>query len=115
MHWKPADIETVKQIVESNPASCDGEQIRALRKYATEPYFAAINRYGKMERVIVIARCEDEVIYWEDIEEGFNISSVDTAGQILKHGCNQDTLGLARNAWMKGRTKLPRVGPAKAC
>lgn len=98
MEWKPATVEAVKKIIEGDLPACDDEQVAAFKKYAVEPYPAPISRYGKMQSVVVVARRRDEVIYWEDVEEGFNLSPVASDGRILEHWCNQDELRLALNA-----------------
>jgi hypothetical protein len=103
MEWKPANIATVKKIVQDDLAECDDEQVSAFELYAVQPYLAPIIRYGKAESVIVVARMRDEVIYWEDVEEGFNVSPIAPDGRIPEHSCNQDDLGLALNAWVMGR------------
>jgi hypothetical protein len=105
MEWKPATVEAVKKIIEGDLPACDDEQIATFKKYAVEPYLAPISRCGKMETVVVVARRRDEVIYWEDVEEGFNLSPVTSDGRILEHWCNQDELRLALNAWIEGRAK----------
>jgi hypothetical protein len=105
MSWKPATVEAVKKIIESDLQECDDEQIAAFKSYGVEPYLAPILRYGKMENVVVVARRRDEAIYWEDVEEGFNRSPISADGRILEHWCNQDDLCLALNAWIEGRTK----------
>lgn len=66
-----------------------------------------------MEHAIVVARRVDEVIYWEDVEGGFNISPIGPDGRILEHWCNQDELRLALNAWIEGRARTVRLGPAE--
>lgn len=40
----------------------------------------------------VVAIFGNEVIYYNDIEEGFNISTYDTFGQIKEYWCNQSEL-----------------------
>lgn len=112
MKRKPASIEEVKSIVETDLANCDREQLAIFRRYAVEPYVADILRYGKMETVIVVARKGREVIYWEDVEEGFNLSPTSEDGHILDHSCNQDELRYALNAWIDGRGPSTRLGPA---
>ncbi|MCU1270745.1 MAG: hypothetical protein JWN74_2039 [Acidobacteriaceae bacterium] len=102
----------VKMIVQGDLANCDDEQLAVFREHKVEPYFAPIVRYGKTEAVVIVARRGREVIYWEDVEEGFNVSPVAPNDRILEHSCNQDNLGLALNAWIKGRTRPPRLGPA---
>ncbi|HEY3770332.1 MAG TPA: hypothetical protein VGN44_16790 [Candidatus Angelobacter sp.] len=88
------------------------KQVAAFQRYAVEFYVAPIFRYEKKENVVVVAGKENEAIYWEDVEEGFNVSPVDSDGQILEHWCNQDELGLALNAWIEGRGLATRVRPA---
>ena len=65
-----------------------------------------------METVVVVARKGEEVIYWEDGEEGFNVSPIAQDGRILEHWCNQDELGHALNAWIDGRERSTKLGPA---
>jgi hypothetical protein len=113
MKWHPATIEEVKVIVHGDLAECHAEQAAVFERYRVEPYLASLVRYGKLDNVVVVARRGAEVIYWEDVEIGFNLSSVANDGTILEHWCNQDDLGLALNCWIKGRTRPPNVGPAR--
>ena len=57
--------------------------------------------------VVVVARNVNEVIYYEDVEDGFNVSPLGPRGEILEHWCNQDELRLALNCWI-GRLDRPR-------
>jgi hypothetical protein len=63
-----------------------------------------------VESVVVVARRGNDVIYWEDVEDGFNISPVGPDGRILEHWCNQDELGVALNAWIRGRGRAGNLG-----
>ncbi len=112
--WKPATVEEVQAIVTHDLAKCDDEQRAAFNKYAVEPYLAPIRRYRALERVVVVARSGDEVIYWEDVEEGFNLSPVAADGQVMEHWCNQDQLGWALDAWIEGRGFHGRLCPARS-
>jgi hypothetical protein len=111
MEWKPATLEAVKKVIQADLASCDDQQLAVYGQYAVDPYLAPIRRYGKMESVVVLARKGDEVIYWDDIEEGFNLSPAAPDGRILEHWCNQDALSLALNGWLDGREGSKRIGP----
>jgi hypothetical protein len=71
--------------------------------FRVEPRLAPIVRYGKLENVVVVAQKENQVIYWEDVEEGFGVSPVSTDGRILRQDCNQNDLSLALNAWIRRR------------
>jgi hypothetical protein len=110
--WQPATIEDVQRIIEQDLKACDAQQTRAFKQYAIKPYMASILRYEQKESVVVVARKGNEVIYWEDVEEGFNVSPVDSEGNILEHWCNQDELNFALNAWIEGRGLAGR-GPAR--
>jgi hypothetical protein len=104
--------DEVKEIIQRDLADCDDEQVTVFSKYAVEPYLAPILRYGEMDKVFVVARKGDEVIYWEDVEDGFNVSTISQDGQIFQHFCNQDELRFALNAWIKGRGRTVPLGPA---
>jgi hypothetical protein len=112
MAWNPTSVEEVKNIVEKDLANCDDEQRSIFRRYSIEPCLAPILRYGETTAVVIVARKGNEVIYWEDVEEGFNISPVAEDGRVLEHWCNQDELRHALNAWIDGRQYTTRLGPA---
>jgi hypothetical protein len=95
----------VNQIVQKDLAACDAEQKAAFDRYSVEPHSVHIFRYGRIETVVVVARKGNEAVYWEDVEEGFNMSPVDDQGTIVEHRCNQDTLGVALNRWIEGRPR----------
>jgi hypothetical protein len=56
-----------------------------------------------MGSVVVVARKGDEIVDWEDFEEGSNLSPVAPDGRVLEPWCNQDELKLALNGWIEGR------------
>ena len=95
MEWKPATIEDVVQLIQDDLANCNREQTAAFDKYRVEPHLSPIARSGNIERVVVVARKGNEVIYWEDVEEGFGVSSIEENGKICEQDCNQNDLGLA--------------------
>jgi hypothetical protein len=112
--WQPATIEGVNQIVAKDLKDCDADQIATFDKYRVEPFSAPIVRNGQTERVVVVARNGDQVIYYEDVENGFNVSPISPDGRVLEHWCNQDELRFALNAWIEGRGLAGRFGPAVA-
>ena len=111
--WKPASVEEVKRIVKKDLARFDAKQRAVFQQYKVEPYTASIVRYGNPETVVIVAQRGNEVIYWEDVEQGFNLSRITDKGLILEHWCNQDDLGLALNSWIEERPR-PKVGPASS-
>jgi hypothetical protein len=103
MEWRPATIADVKNILETDLAKCDDQQVATYRRYSVEPHFAPITRFGKIDKVVVVAENSGNAIYWEDVEEGFNISPLGPDGVILERWCSQDKLGHALNYWIEGR------------
>ena len=99
MDWKPASVESVKGFVQEDLAKCTQTEIALYETYRVDPYLAPINRLGKVEKVVVVARKGTQVIYWEDIEEGFGVSEVDSTGHVTEQDCNQNDLRTALNAW----------------
>ena len=97
MEWRPATIDEVTAILMADLKKCDPQQIAIFRQYSVEPYFAPIVRYGISDIVVVLAQKSPGVIYWEDVEEGFNISTTGPGGRVLEHSCIQDDLGVALN------------------
>jgi hypothetical protein len=114
MDWTPATIEEVKKLVKDELRECTPEQIEAFREYAVEPRFADIVRYGRTESVVVVAQKSNEVIYWEDVEEGFNVSRLGPDGTVLEHCCNQDASGVALSRLVQPREEREgNYGPAR--
>jgi hypothetical protein len=111
--WQPATVEYVKQLVENDLQHCDETQLALFKKVAVEPYRAPLTRYGTINTVVVVARNGNEVIYYEDEEEGFNVSPISPDGTILEHWCNQDELKFALNYWIEGRIPSGKFGPAR--
>jgi hypothetical protein len=99
MTWRPATMEEVLSIVEQDLADCDNSQKSVFDQFRVKPYFAKIARNNQLEQVVVVARKNNEVIYWEDVEEGFNISPITADQHISEPGANQDELRLALNCW----------------
>lgn len=110
--WRPATVDEVNDIVARDLDACDAQQLAAFKKYRVEPFSAPIMRYGTLETVVVVAQNGDQVIYWEDVEDGFNVSPISPDGRILEHWCNDDELRFALNAWIDGRGLPGRFGPA---
>jgi hypothetical protein len=101
MEWRPATIEEVEEIVTADLTKCNPQQTSTFRKYAVEPFRARILRDCEQESVVVVAQNSKEVLYWEDVEEGFNISPAASDGSILEHWCIQDDLATALNRWIR--------------
>lgn len=97
--WTPITADDLALLIEADLRDCD-EALRSLfSKHRVDPYHAPLNRLGQEELVFVVARKGNEVMYYEDVEEGFNISPISADGKILERWCNQNSLKWALLPW----------------
>ena len=112
--WRPITIDALESLVEAELRSCSDELRGVFAKYRVPFRHGTLNRYGRLDLVFIVAQRGSEVMYYEDVEEGFNFSPLDAEGKILEHWCNQDELRHALIRWLSppGMDTRPRMGPA---
>ncbi len=98
--WKPTTLSELQAILSEDLSRCTPEQRRLWESCSVTPRLVPIVRYGSQEQVFVVAERQREAIYWEDVEQGFNISPLGSNGDILEHWCNQDELAFALDRWL---------------
>jgi len=108
--WRPATKDEVDRIVAAECAGLSPELRVLWERIRTRVRPAEIARYGKREIVFVVAEEGNRAIYWEDIESGFNISTLDEQGRLLEHGCDQDGLAIALHKWGQAESEAQRRG-----
>jgi len=87
--WQSASAASVEALIAEQLAECSPEQ-RELFSHLRVPLRAvSINRNGLTERVFVVAQVADRVLYYEDVEEGFNWSPLSASGFIAVPGFEQ--------------------------
>ena len=89
MSWLPATREEVEMRAAGELPACDRELARWFEQIRVEAFAVPIVRQGNTETVIAIARAAGHVIYFEDVEEGFNFSALDASGRIEQPGYEQ--------------------------
>jgi hypothetical protein len=98
--WKPIDRAEFEELLRDELAQCLPEE-RALFercRIAVERRPFAKNDY--LDSAFVVALHDDEILYYNDIEDGFNTSPVGPDGAILEYWCNQDSLQVALHTWL---------------
>ena len=111
--WKAITKDELEALIELQLNDCSIDQKKAFEKYRVPLRPASIVRYGMTEQVFIVAQNGDEVMYYEDVEDGFNFSPLDSEGQIAQHWCNKDEIKFALWHWM-GKPHAFRMGPAVA-
>jgi len=99
--WTPINREALQSLVNSQLAECSPALRSIFEARKVDPYLASIRRPGSQdpEQVFVVARKDDVVMYYEDVEESFNLSPVSDDGWIVEPGFEQDTLRWALAKW----------------
>jgi hypothetical protein len=91
--WKPISREEIEKLIAEELSECSPEQQELfnsikvdLKKWQLEPWG---NEGGGFW---VVAKTPGQVLWYNDIEDGFNWSSCAAEGVIGEYWCNQDEL-----------------------
>ena len=103
MDWRPLTREELQRTVERELADCTDEQRAYFNIVAFEPTKWSQTPYGdEGDGFWAIAAHHNRVLWYNDIEEGFNVSAFTEWGTIPtnEYWCNQDELRFALPALM---------------
>lgn len=87
--WRPATREEVQAIVAVHQLALGNEQRELFDQIRIEPRACQIERSGQLEAVFVVARVGEAVVFWEDVEEGFELTAPDADGVLRDYGASQ--------------------------
>lgn len=92
--WRPIGREEFDSLVAEQEAASGCGQKEILDACRVEPWQAVIRRSEQAgdEGVWVIAQRRGRVLYFDDVEWGWNFSEVDEEGRILRPGGGQGEL-----------------------
>jgi hypothetical protein len=100
--WKPITASEFAELFERQYTELGVIERENFDKFRVSFWLATIKRSHspKDEMVFVVAQKEDGVLYYDDVEYGFNISFIDSTGRILTPGGSQNTLKEAVHQWI---------------
>ena len=94
--WEPILLNELYDQIQKDVTDLNGELWNFWQLIKIEPTKWTGNEYGDDSSGFwVVAICGTKIIWYNDIEEGFNISEYKNYGQIEEYACNQDELSLA--------------------
>ncbi|MDA1044609.1 MAG: hypothetical protein O3C57_05230 [Verrucomicrobia bacterium] len=93
-------LPALEALIDEQLERCTPAQRETYRKLRVPIRPAPISRHGNIESVFIVAQRASEVMYYEDVEKGFNFSFIDARGTILHHWGNRDDLSQALPHWM---------------
>jgi hypothetical protein len=80
--WSPATANEVASIIEKDLRECPEALAALFAEIRTPLRSVPITRFGNIEHVFVVAEKNGVVVYYEDVEEGFNLSRLAPDGSI---------------------------------
>ncbi|MCC6373054.1 MAG: hypothetical protein IT236_18770 [Bacteroidia bacterium] len=94
--WKPITLDELYNQIQKTETDLHGELWNFWQLLKIDPIKWMEKEFGAVGGGFwVVAICGTKVIWYNDIEEGFNISDYKTYGQIDAYFCNQDELSWA--------------------
>lgn len=91
--WQPIDLDALLERIAQGVARMSIPELRLWEAIKIEPTKWIQHPFGNMgDGFWVIAIIGSTVIWYNDIEDGFNRSSYTHVGQIDDYWCNQDEL-----------------------
>lgn len=91
--------EELAALLERELAACPADVRDVFERFRVDPVRMTFARPTTLESAFVVARRGDEVLYYEEVEEGFNISPINADGRIADHSFAQDPLRAALWRW----------------
>lgn len=95
MPWQPITATELLALIETQLCACEPTDIARFEQIRTPLRSTPVRRFDAIEHVFVMAEYQGTVLYYEDVEEGFNLSALDAQGFIATPGFNQWELGVA--------------------
>lgn len=87
--WEPITVEALEEIVARQLDACTGDQRAAFAAYRVPFYPVPLHRFGGREEALVVAVLPQGLLYFEDVEEGFEIGVLGEDGALPDQGCGQ--------------------------
>jgi len=87
--WQPISIDELERLVARQLLACTPEQQKAFAGYRVPFFPIPIARLGSIEQVLVVAKMPQGLLFFEDVEEGFQIAVPDERGVIQDYSTDQ--------------------------
>jgi hypothetical protein len=90
MTWRPATEAEVSEILEHDLSVCTDTERQFFERIRVVPFRRdRIARGDAIEHVFTVAAWRDVIVFWEDVEEGFEVARVDSDGVIRQYGASK--------------------------
>ena len=86
---KPITQIELEALLKKEIGRCSPTQQQFFETHRVPLYLVPIHRFGTVEQVFVVAKIKEGIMYYEDVEEGFEIAHLGPDGAISEQDCNQ--------------------------
>lgn len=98
LEWTPISLAELNIEIQKTKNDLEGEIAEFWQSIKIEPVKWNEKEYGTEGGGFwIVAIFSGKVIWYNDIEEGFNISKFEKLGEISEYGCEQDEFSWAIN------------------
>ena len=87
--WEPISLTELEALVAEHLRFCTPLQRESFARWRVPLYQVPIRRFGVLESVWVVAELPSGLLYYEDVEEGFEIGALGSDGALIEAGCHQ--------------------------
>ena len=92
MSWEPITKDELEKEIEAQCSQLSQAELSYFRNIRVPLRPVKIDRWGKLEEVFIIAETGGLIVFYEDIEEGFEITKLNQKNAISEYGANQYTI-----------------------
>jgi hypothetical protein len=90
--WTPISRDELEGLLLDQLAKCSQEHAEQFARFRVPFRTASVMRGGVIESVFIVAQLGQVAVYYEDVEEGFNVSEVESDGSLTTPGFEQWTI-----------------------
>lgn len=87
--WQSISASELEDLVALQLRNCTPAQQATFATYRVSFYRVPFQRATSLEQVFVVAEFPSGLLYYEDVEEGFEVGILDAQGVMTANGCNQ--------------------------
>ena len=110
--WHPISLDELNLLIAQQLVECSTETRRLFEASSVTPHKWSLSPWGDAGGGFwVVAIINRSVLWYNDIEDGFNTSTFINSGTIEHYWCNQDTL---HSSLLGLSTAAPKLGSPNA-
>ena len=102
--FEPLTEKELTALVKEQKSFLSEKELSFFNSIAVPLEKAKIDRSGNIESVFIVAKYCGKIIFYEDVEEGFEITEIDGSGVIKNYGASQFELKHIINQLMNENT-----------